>query len=137
MKKFILILFLKDTKQALLLVDKLYGQGTNTVTVEGDKHVVAFKSNDTLSEAKNKLMAEFERPPLFFLIDGDKQGDTFEMNFTQLEPIILMEQTVDDIFPTIEAESLTLDDLLDLMTKNGYSALTDKQKARLKKLSEE
>jgi len=138
MKKYILILFIKDTTKALDIVRRLFGVGTNTVTVEGDKHIISFRSSEELTVLKGKIMIEFDSPPLFFLIDASLQGSSYEMNFANLEPILLLDATVESLLPPIiKDEDLTLNDLLDLMNKNGFAALTDGQKAKLKKFSEE
>jgi len=142
MKKYILLLFIRNTREAFkalesLLSNKEEDYRTSNVKIEGNHNIITFKSNHNISEIKEAIKNAYEKPPLFFLIDADKPGETFDMYFAQLEPIMLLENGIESLRPEIKDEDMTLNDLLDLMSKNGYSSLTDGQKAKLRKYSEE
>ena len=141
MKSYILILLSKDIKALSKIIEDVlsnYKEDFKTSTLAFDNiSILSFKSNKTLTEIKARIKGGLDKDlPLFFLFDASKQGETFEMNFGKLEPVILLEKEPDQP-KQITDGNLDLNGLLDLVFKNGFSSLTEEQKDKLKKLSEE
>jgi hypothetical protein len=137
MKKYIIMIFLRDVREVFKGVETLLEKNElfNYVRIE-NFHLISFRTKESIDKVKKIVMDTYKVTPYFFILDiTDEKGTNYDLDYGQVEPVILL-QTTDINNVSINNDNMGLDMLLELVLKNGYESLTDKQKDMLKKLSE-
>jgi len=151
MTKYILVIFsLKDASSIYQKIESLLAKGDKYNTMQmGTLHLISFITDLPLDSIKKDIEEVYSTPPLFIIFDSTHRGETFDMNFGKLEPTLLLEainfeptqtllsEVVETSKKPNEKDKYELNELLELVFKNGYDTLTERQKEQLKKYSDE
>jgi hypothetical protein len=144
-KRYLVVVFTKKTDFIIPSIEKNVSTNSSyQICTIGTTGFISFLSFESLEVIKNDIYAA--HPSTAFLIfNTTEKGINFDLNFDggdenkkTVEQIFLLEEFPDNkaIINDSDVE-LELNDLLDLYNKNGWKALTDKQRQQLENYSKE
>ncbi len=127
LKKYIIIVYSVISTEAIL--EKLYehmpDNGRFNEMKINDMSFISFYSYDELPEIQDSMVNLFRKVPLFFLFDisDELRGETFDLWYDTYEDKILLN------FADIGDNNAVMDiqGIIELINKNGFSSLTEKQ----------
>lgn len=146
LKRYLGMVFGGDIKELLPVVKKYVNVDTPYYQVlslqNSNATFISFYSKRTLKTIKKDIKASNDAL-VYMFFDITNRGEHFEINGGEIETLILLEN--DDIVEknnmgnetnlNLDDEMLDLDILLDLINKNGWASLTEKQKKRIIEIS--
>lgn len=125
-RKYILIVYSVISTDAILekLFEHMPDNGQFNKMKISDITFISFYSYDELDEIRESIVHLFRKVPLFFLFDisDELRGDTFDLWFDKAEERILLNF---DLFD--DDAKLDINTIIELINKNGFSSLTEKQ----------
>jgi len=141
LKRYAVLLFTKKIDFILPSIEKHIYKETPLYQTFNilDTSFINFFSVKTLSEIKAGLSKDHPKN-VFLIFNTSERGHTFDMYFdkttqpdvNKMEDLFLIENLNKETF---ETQELDLNDLLDLVNKNGWKSLTENQKKRLQDFS--